>query len=121
MVGVPCCRISCMCSTRTCSYLVSDRGGQSEFEIVPCTSFTMRYAVLVTGPAGAGKSTFSTAFATHLRVSKRTAHIVNLDPAATGDAFEYQPAIDIRELVTLDDVMGEMNMGPNGGLVFCFE
>ncbi|OAX43902.1 hypothetical protein K503DRAFT_680123 [Rhizopogon vinicolor AM-OR11-026] len=81
----------------------------------------MRYAVLVTGPAGAGKSTFSTAFATHLRVSKRTAHIVNLDPAATGDAFEYLPAIDIRELVTLDDVMGEMNMGPNGGLVYCFE
>ncbi|KAI6105648.1 GPN-loop GTPase [Pisolithus sp. B1] len=72
----------------------------------------MRYAVLVTGPAGAGKSTFSTAFATHLRMARRRAHIVNLDPAATGDAFEYEPAIDIREL---------MGMGPNGGLVYCFE
>lgn len=81
----------------------------------------MRYAVLVTGPAGAGKSTFSTAFATHLRMARRTAHTVNLDPAATGDAFEYEPAIDIRELVTLEDVMTEMGMGPNGGLVYCFE
>lgn len=81
----------------------------------------MRYAVLVTGPAGAGKSTFSTAFATHLRMARRTAHTVNLDPAATGDAFEYEPAIDIRELVTLEDVMTEMGMGPNGGLIYCFE
>ncbi|KAH7916175.1 GPN-loop GTPase [Hygrophoropsis aurantiaca] len=81
----------------------------------------MRYAVLVTGPAGAGKSTFSTSFMTHLRMSKRSAHIVNLDPAATGDAFEYEPAIDIRDLVSLEDVMQEMGYGPNGGLVYCFE
>ncbi|KAL4075920.1 GPN-loop GTPase [Scleroderma yunnanense] len=81
----------------------------------------MRYAVLITGPAGAGKSTFSTAFATHLRMARRTAHIINLDPAATGDAFEYEPAVDIKELITLEDVMSEMGMGPNGGLVYCFE
>ncbi|KAF8450438.1 ATP-binding protein Fet5 [Boletus edulis BED1] len=81
----------------------------------------MRYAAFVTGPAGAGKSTFCTSFATHLRLSKRTAHTVNLDPAATGEAFEYEPAIDIRELVTLEDVMSEMGMGPNGGLIYCFE
>ncbi|EGO01978.1 hypothetical protein SERLA73DRAFT_120629 [Serpula lacrymans var. lacrymans S7.3] len=81
----------------------------------------MRYAVLVTGPAGAGKSTFSTSFMTHLRMSKRSANIVNLDPAATGDAFEYEPAIDIRELISLEDVMNEMGYGPNGGLVYCFE
>ena len=85
-----------------------------------CTK-TMRYAVLVTGPAGAGKSTFSTSFMTHLRLAKRTAHIVNLDPAATGDAFEYEPAIDIRDLISIEDVMDEMGHGPNGGLVYCFE
>ncbi|EIW82377.1 hypothetical protein CONPUDRAFT_123241 [Coniophora puteana RWD-64-598 SS2] len=81
----------------------------------------MRYAVLVTGPAGAGKSTFSTSFMTHLRMAKRPVNIVNLDPAATGDAFEYEPAIDIRDLVSLEDVMSEMGYGPNGGLVYCFE
>lgn len=81
----------------------------------------MRYAVLVTGPAGAGKSTFSNSFMTHLRTTRRTAHLVNLDPAANAESFEYEPAIDIKDLVSLEDVMGELNYGPNGGLVYCFE
>lgn len=81
----------------------------------------MRYAVLVTGPAGAGKSTFSTSFLTHLQASKRTGHLVNLDPAANSSSFEYEPVIDIRDLVSLQDVMNELGYGPNGGLVYCFE
>lgn len=81
----------------------------------------MRYAVLVTGPAGAGKSTFSNALLTHLQTSKRTAHLVNLDPAAEADSFEYEPAIDIKDLISLQDAMSELGYGPNGGLVYCFE
>lgn len=81
----------------------------------------MRYAVLVTGPAGAGKSTFSSSFLTHLRTSRRTGHFVNLDPAANAESFEYEPVIDIKDLVSLEDVMGELDYGPNGGLVYCFE
>jgi GTPase SAR1 family protein len=81
----------------------------------------MRYAVLVTGPAGAGKSTFTGAFLNHLRIAKRTAHLVNLDPAASPTSFEVQPAIDIKDLVSLEDVMSELEYGPNGGLVYCFE
>ncbi|PFH51450.1 hypothetical protein AMATHDRAFT_3104 [Amanita thiersii Skay4041] len=81
----------------------------------------MRYAVLVTGPAGAGKSSFSAAFVTHLRTTKRTSHLVNLDPAAAPDSFQYDPVIDIKDLINLDDVMGELGYGPNGGLVYCFE
>lgn len=81
----------------------------------------MRYAVLITGPAGAGKSTFSRAFINHLHVSKRSAHLVNLDPAASPTSFEVEPVIDIRDLVSLEDVMSELEYGPNGGLVYCFE
>ncbi|ETW84367.1 hypothetical protein HETIRDRAFT_439143 [Heterobasidion irregulare TC 32-1] len=81
----------------------------------------MRYAVLVTGPAGAGKSTFCGAMMTHIATSKRTAHLVNLDPAAAPESFEYAPSIDIKDLVSLEDVMGELGYGPNGGLVYCFE
>ncbi|EKM80352.1 hypothetical protein AGABI1DRAFT_113547 [Agaricus bisporus var. burnettii JB137-S8] len=81
----------------------------------------MRYAVLVTGPAGAGKSTFSASFMTHLQNSKRTGHLVNLDPAASTSSFEYEPVIDIKDLISLDDVMNELQFGPNGGLVYCFE
>jgi GTPase SAR1 family protein len=81
----------------------------------------MRYAVLVTGPAGAGKSTFCASFMTHLHTSKRTGHLVNLDPAAAPDSFEYAPSIDIKDLISVGDVMSELGYGPNGGLVYCFE
>lgn len=49
----------------------------------------------------------------------RRAHIVNLDPAA--EPSEYEFSIDIRELISLEDVMDELEYGPNGGLVYCFE
>ncbi|KAJ6515964.1 GPN-loop GTPase [Mycena sanguinolenta] len=81
----------------------------------------MRYAVLVTGPAGAGKTTFTASFLNHLSASRRTAHLVNLDPAASPTSFEYEPVIDIKDLVSLEDVMGELDYGPNGGLIYCFE
>ncbi|ELU41748.1 ATP(GTP)-binding protein Fet5 [Rhizoctonia solani AG-1 IA] len=81
----------------------------------------MRYAILVCGPAGAGKSTFCTALQTHMQTVKRTAHLFNLDPAADPGSFEYEPAIDIRDLISLDDVMEELGFGPNGGLIYCFE
>jgi GTPase SAR1 family protein len=44
---------------------------------------------------------------------------VNLDPAA--ETFAYEPDLDIRDLITLEDVMEEMGLGPNGGLIYCFE
>ncbi|KOS13072.1 atp -binding protein fet5 [Malassezia pachydermatis] len=78
-----------------------------------------RYAVLVTGPAGAGKSTFCSSIVTHAHSLGRSVHLFNLDPAA--EHFEYEPTIDIRELITLEDVMEEMDLGPNGGLIYCFD
>lgn len=44
---------------------------------------------------------------------------VNLDPAA--EEFEYEPDVDIKDLISLEDVMDEMGLGPNGGLMACFE
>jgi GTPase SAR1 family protein len=44
---------------------------------------------------------------------------VNLDPAA--ESFEHQPDLDIKDLISLEDVMEEMGLGPNGGLIYCFE
>lgn len=46
---------------------------------------------------------------------------MNLDPAADSESFEYEPSIDIRDLISLEDVMGELGYGPNGGLLYCFE
>ncbi|RVW57138.1 GPN-loop GTPase 3 [Vitis vinifera] len=42
-----------------------------------------------------------------------------VDPAA--ESFDYPVAMDIRELVSLDDVMEELGLGPNGGLMYCME
>lgn len=78
-----------------------------------------KYGVLVMGPAGAGKTTFCSALIQHLRNNRRSAIYVNLDPAATD--FVYQPDVDIKDLISLDDVMEEMGLGPNGGLIYCFE
>ena len=30
-------------------------------------------------------------------------------------------ALDIRDLISLDDVMTELKYGPNGGLIYCME
>lgn len=75
--------------------------------------------MFITGPAGAGKSTFCSSLITHAQTLGRTVHLFNLDPAA--EKFDYDPTIDIRDLISLNDVMDELEFGPNGGLVYCFE
>ncbi|XP_078039241.1 GPN-loop GTPase 3 [Augochlora pura] len=81
----------------------------------------MRYAQLVMGPAGSGKSTYCSAMQQHAANEGKVVEVVNLDPAA--EFFDYEPLVDIRELIQLDDAMedDELRFGPNGGLVFCME
>ncbi|MES1915554.1 MAG: hypothetical protein MHM6MM_007480 [Cercozoa sp. M6MM] len=78
-----------------------------------------KYAQLVMGPAGSGKSTYCLAMQEHFQASNRVVHVMNLDPAA--EQFRYQPSLDIRDLISLDDACEELGLGPNGGLVFCME
>ncbi|KAG7208759.1 hypothetical protein KM043_014954 [Ampulex compressa] len=81
----------------------------------------MRYAQLVMGPAGSGKSTYCSIMQQHAADEKRIVEVVNLDPAA--EYFNYEPLVDIKELIQLDDAMEdeELRFGPNGGLIFCME
>ncbi|KAF5189363.1 Gpn-loop gtpase [Thalictrum thalictroides] len=79
----------------------------------------MGFAQLVIGPAGSGKSTYCSSLYQHCETVGRTIHIVNLDPAA--ENFDYPVAMDIRELISLDDVMEELSLGPNGALMYCME
>ncbi|XP_042378100.1 GPN-loop GTPase 3-like [Zingiber officinale] len=79
----------------------------------------MGFAQLVIGPAGSGKSTYCSSLYEHCVAARRTIHIVNLDPAA--EQFNYPVAMDIRELISLDDVTEELGLGPNGGLLYCME
>jgi hypothetical protein len=49
----------------------------------------------------------------------RPSIIVNLDPA--NENLPYEAAIDIMELITVQDAMDELKLGPNGALVYCME
>jgi len=77
------------------------------------------FAQLVIGPPGSGKTTYCHGMQQFLRGIGRKVAIVNIDPA--NDALPYDCAIDISKLITLTDVMVEMGLGPNGGLVYCME
>jgi hypothetical protein len=50
---------------------------------------------------------------------------MNLDPAAEkfqmADGTSVSPSVDIRDLISLEEVMEDLGLGPNGGLVYCFE
>eukprot|EP00127_Corallochytrium_limacisporum_P007498 Clim_evm20s253 gene=Clim_evmTU20s253 len=79
----------------------------------------MKYAQLVMGPAGAGKSTYCATIQRHCESIQRTVHVVNLDPAA--EYLPYEPSLDIRDLISSADVAEELKYGPNGALVYCME
>ena len=55
----------------------------------------------------------------HCESIGRSAHLINFDPAA--ENFVHPPSKDIRELVSVDEVMEELQYGPNGGLIFALE
>lgn len=80
-----------------------------------------RFAQLVLGPAGTGKSTYCAALHAHIQATDphRHVHVVNLDPAAT--ELAYTPTVDIRTLITAEGAASEHGLGPNGALVWCME
>ena len=44
---------------------------------------------------------------------------MNLDPA--NDQTSYPCALDVRDLVTLEEIMQEDSLGPNGGVLYALE
>lgn len=79
----------------------------------------MPFAQLVIGPPGAGKSTYCNGMQQFLGAIGRKCSIVNLDPA--NDQTSYPCALDVRDLVTLEEIMSEDQLGPNGGVLYALE
>lgn len=77
------------------------------------------YGQVVIGPPGAGKSTYCHGMYQFLSAIGRKLSIINLDPA--NDRLPYPCDLDIRDYIELEDVMNELNLGPNGGLMFAME
>ncbi|OQU94441.1 hypothetical protein CLAIMM_00797 [Cladophialophora immunda] len=91
----------------------------------------MPFAQLVIGPPGAGKSTYCNGMQQFMGAIGRKCSVVNLDPAndpapvpVPSAAFAaYEPALDIRDLISLETIMrdDEIALGPNGGVLYALE
>ncbi|KAJ5811374.1 hypothetical protein N7474_007675 [Penicillium riverlandense] len=79
----------------------------------------MPFAQLVIGPPGAGKSTYCNGMHQFLGAIGRKCSIVNLDPA--NDKTSYPCALDVRDLVTLEEIMDQDKLGPNGATLYALE
>jgi GTPase SAR1 family protein len=79
----------------------------------------MPFGEIVIGSPGSGKSTYAYGKHQLFTALKRPISIVNLDPA--NDALPYPCSIDIGTLITLQDVMDEYQLGPNGSMLYCME
>ncbi|KAI6660649.1 GPN-loop GTPase 2 isoform X1 [Oopsacas minuta] len=79
----------------------------------------MSYGEIVVGLPGSGKSTFCKFMSEYLSERGRQVEVINLDPA--NERTPYESRISISELVTHDDVMRELGIGPNGSYIYCIE
>jgi GTPase SAR1 family protein len=79
----------------------------------------MPFAQLVIGPPGSGKSTYCDGMHQFLSAIGRKCSVVNLDPA--NDRTSYPCALDVRDLVTLEEIMRDDELGPNGAVLYALE
>lgn len=79
----------------------------------------MSFAQIVIGPPGSGKSTYCNGCSQFFNAIGRHSQIINMDPA--NDNLPYPCAIDIRDFITLEEIMSEQQLGPNGGLIYAME
>jgi GTPase SAR1 family protein len=72
--------------------------------------------VIVLGTAGSGKTTFTANFSSWLNENFLIKSCpVNLDPGAS--SLPYEPSYDIRDIISVEDLMRRENLGPNGAIV----
>ena len=71
--------------------------------------------VFVAGTAGSGKSLLTSALKNWYVGRGEDAIAVNLDPGVV--ELPYEPEVDIRDTIQLQDVMQDYGLGPNGALI----
>ncbi|OYT28701.1 GTPase [Thermoplasmatales archaeon ex4572_165] len=69
------------------------------------------------GTAGSGKSTLAHTFKQWTNVHGIDSVVVNLDPGA--ENLPYSPDVDIRDWISLKEIMNDHGLGPNGAQVAC--
>jgi len=73
------------------------------------------FIVFIVGTAGSGKSLLTASFSNWLKIGKQKAITLNLDPGVV--VLPYSPDLDIRDYITIDQLMEKYGLGPNGALV----
>ena len=71
--------------------------------------------LFIVGTAGAGKSSLVTSFQRWSRFLETEVIAVNLDPGA--ERVHYDAEFDVRDLISLSEVMDEYDLGPNGAQI----
>jgi GTPase SAR1 family protein len=79
----------------------------------------MPFGQLVIGPPGSGKSTYCDGMHQFLSAIGRKCSVINLDPA--NDRTSYPCAVDIRDFITIEEIMDDDELGPNGAVLFALE
>jgi hypothetical protein len=69
------------------------------------------------GTAGSGKSTLTNSFKNWMVNQGLDAITVNLDPGA--ENLAYDPDVDIRDWISLKEIMDSYELGPNGAQIAC--
>uniref|UniRef100_A0A7J3X8B2 GTPase n=1 Tax=Thermofilum pendens TaxID=2269 RepID=A0A7J3X8B2_THEPE len=76
----------------------------------------LQHFVVITGPAGSGKSTLTGALGSWISAKQlMPVGYVNLDPGA--EDLPYKPNVSVRKYVRLEEVMRRERLGPNGALI----
>ena len=73
------------------------------------------FIVFLIGTAGSGKSLLTASLTNWLKTQKQEVMTMNLDPGAF--ILPYTPDIDVRDYITVESLMKQYGLGPNGALI----
>jgi GTPase SAR1 family protein len=73
------------------------------------------FLAFIVGSAGSGKSMLTSALAEYLLEKEQDVCTVNLDPGVLN--LPYNPDVDVRAYISVEDIQEEYGLGPNGALI----
>ncbi|MFB0502343.1 MAG: ATP/GTP-binding protein [Candidatus Bathyarchaeia archaeon] len=71
--------------------------------------------MFIIGTAGSGKSMLTSSYGNWLRTEKQNVALANFDPGALH--LPYTPDLDVRDFISIENIMDEYGLGPNGALI----
>jgi GTPase SAR1 and related small G proteins len=72
-------------------------------------------AIIITGTAGSGKSLLTSRLLELYKDNNAFPISLNLDPGAV--SLPYEPDVDVRDIINIENLMQEYGLGPNGSLI----